>query len=472
MIAIRGTVFEDANTNRLLNPGETWANGVTVFVNLLQGGSVVDSFEVNPGSGDFFFNDIPSGNYSLIVTDGPTNNTAVEPPQWLFYDGPPSVGRLDFSVGSVSVNNQNFPLIQGSFIEGIVFEDTGLGGGTANDGIRNGSEPGIGQVTVRLTDGGSTIYDTAITNGEGRFSLFVPITVADGATVVVEELNPINYLSTGGDAGTTGGSYDRASDRITFVHQRGVSQSGLRFGDVPVNSFLTDGQQVIEPGAVAFYSHTFIAGTGGEVSFDISSAQNPALPGWGQTIFLDTNCDGQLGESEPRLSLPTAPITVTAGQQICIIVKDASPANAPFGAQNVNTVTATFTYTNSSPALPLGTLTRTDITIIGNPTTSGLELIKAVDKPIASPGEAITYTLTYTNNGVGDLNDIVIYDTTPAFTTFVSAAATAPLPNALTGVVITDPGAGNTGAISWTFTGVLTPGETGTVTYVVEVDDN
>jgi uncharacterized repeat protein (TIGR01451 family)/fimbrial isopeptide formation D2 family protein len=472
IIAIRGRVFEDVNINRTLNPGESWANGVTVFVNLLQGTSVIDSFEVSPGSGDFVFEDVSSGNYTLIVTDGPTNNTAVEPPQWIFYDTPPSEGRLTLSVSNVSVNNQNFPLIQGSFIDGVVFEDTGIGGGTANDGVQNGGENGIGQVTVRLTDGGSNVYDTVLTNGEGEFVLFVPVGVADGATLVVEQFNLPSYTSTGGDAGTTGGTYARPADTVTFTHSTGVSQSGLFFGDVPANAFLTDGQQVIEPGAVAFYAHTFIAGTGGEVSFDISSVQSPALPGWGQTLFRDTNCNGQLDPGEPQLTLPSAAIVVTAGEQICLIVKDSSPIGAPFGAQNLNTVTATFSYTNSAPALADGILTRTDLTIIGNPTTSGLELTKAVDKTTASPGETITYTLTYTNNGIGELDEIVIYDTTPAFTTYLSTPATPVFPQALTGVVITEPGVGDTGSITWTFTGQLQPGETGTLTYEVVVDQN
>ncbi|MDQ8193921.1 isopeptide-forming domain-containing fimbrial protein [Coraliomargarita sp. SDUM461004] len=470
-ILVSGTVFEDESFNRVIDPGEDWGEGETVYVNLVQDGVVLDSVVVNPGSGDYEFDRVSGGDYSIVVTDSPTNQNPVAPGVFIFYDAAPTDGRLLITAGPDDIFDQDFPLVTGAYISGVVFQDDGIGSGTPNDGVQNGAEAGIGKVTVRLTDGGSNVYDTVLTNGAGEFRLLVPESVPNGSTLVVEEYNLSSYLSTGGDAGSTGGSYNRVTDRISFVYTAGQSESDLAFGDIPANSFLTDGQQTIEPGAVAFYSHTFIAGTGGEVSFDIDSALNPALPGWGQTLFRDSNCNGQLDDGEPRLIHPSAAITVSAGEQICLIVKDSSPAGAPFGAQNLNTVTATFTYTNSAPALADDVLVRTDLTTIGIETTAGLELLKAVDKATASPGETITYTLTYTNNGAGALDDIIIYDSTPAYTTF-ALAPTPTYPLSLTNVVISAPNVGETGGIVWTFEGELEPGETGTVTYQVTVDDN
>jgi fimbrial isopeptide formation D2 family protein/uncharacterized repeat protein (TIGR01451 family) len=471
-ISVSGTVFKDNSFNRTLDPGEDWNEGETVYVNLIQDGTVLDSITVTPGSGDYLFERVSGGNYSIIVSDSPTNATPVEPGSFIFYDAAPTDGQLSITAGADDIFNQDFPLVTGAYISGVVFQDDGIGSGTPNDGLQNGSEAGIGRVTVRLTDGGSNVYDTVLTNGAGEFSLLVPETVANGATLVVEEYNLSSYLSTGGDEGTTDGSYNRPADTITFTYEPGVSHNELAFGDVPENSFITDGQQSIEPGAVAFYSHTFTAGTGGEVSFDISSVESPTLPGWGQTLFLDSNCNGELDTGESQLGLPSTAITVAAGESICIIVKDSSPSGAPYNAQNLNTVTATFSYTNSNPALADDTQTRTDVTTIGQATTAGLELIKAVDKATASPGETITYTLTYTNNGVGALDAIVIYDSTPAFTTFAAAAVPSTYPQTLTNVVISAPNVGETGGIVWTFEGQLQPGEIGMVTYQVTLDED
>lgn len=84
----------------------------------------------------------------------------------------------------------------------------------------------------------------------------------------------------------------------------------------------------------------------------------------------------------------------------------------------------------------------------------------------ALPGETIAYTITYANNGADVLNNVVIYDETPVFTSFVSAGNGA-LPNNLTGVVITSPDTGVSGPLRWAFAGTLAPGHSGTVTFSV-----
>ena len=102
--------------------------------------------------------------------------------------------------------------------------------------------------------------------------------------------------------------------------------------------------------------------------------------------------------------------------------------------------------------------------------TAGLTLVKSVDKATALPGDTINYTVTYTNNSSDVLSNVIIFDTTPAFTVFVSAG-NGPLPANLTGVTITNPAVGTAGPIRWTFSGTLAPGGTGTVTFRVTVDN-
>ena len=83
----------------------------------------------------------------------------------------------------------------------------------------------------------------------------------------------------------------------------------------------------------------------------------------------------------------------------------------------------------------------------------------------------LEYTVAYTNGGSGALNSIVITDATPAFTTFLSATCTAPLPASLTACSpTTQPSVGGSGAIAWTLTGSLAPGASGTVVFTVRVN--
>jgi len=150
-------------------------------------------------------------------------------------------------------------------------------------------------------------------------------------------------------------------------------------------------------------------------------------------------------------------------------VKKFVPAAAPLGAQNVVTVTASFTYTNASPALAT-THTRTDTTTVGD---SALRLQKAVDKAQALPGELLTYTITYTNTSSRPLTSLIITDATPVFSTFDGVSCGAP-PTGLTcttpAAPTTAPPPGGTGPIIWGFTGSLLPGASSSVQFTVRVD--
>ena len=126
-------------------------------------------------------------------------------------------------------------------------------------------------------------------------------------------------------------------------------------------------------------------------------------------------------------------------------------------------------YSGASPALAL-ILTRTDTTTVGTPTTAGLSLIKAVDKASALPGEILTYTITYSNNSSGVLNNVVISDSTPAFTAYVGASAGCPLVVVRTSCTVTSEPANNTtGSIQWNITGSFAPGVSATVQFRVQV---
>lgn len=457
---ISGTVYVDTNHNGTLDSGETWATGSSVFVNLVSGSSVSQTISVPAGAGTFSFSNVTAGTYTIVVTNTATATTASAPASFAFVA--PTTGSLSVTVSNGDLNNENFGLFKGSMVKGTVFKDTGTGGGTANNGIMDGGETGLGGVAVKATDGGSTTFDSTLTASDGTYSLFI---TPGATTVAIIKTNPANYIATGASVGTTGGSYNRATDTVSFTKAGEGFFTGVNFGVVPVNTFQADGAQQGLAGAVLFYQHTFSPGTAGQVTFTLASVPSPNTLSFAHIFYQDTNCNGVIDSGEPVIS---GAVTTVAGTNLCIIMKETIPVGAPLNATDDVVITASFTYTNASPALT-ATYTVKDLTTVGTGTNAGLLLEKAVDKATALPGANLTYTLTYTNNSSSPLSNIKINDSTPAYTTFVSAACGSPLPASLTACTFTAPTAGATGAIQWTFTGTLNPTQSGTVTFVVKI---
>ncbi len=378
-----------------------------------------------------------------------------------------------------------------STITGNVFKDSGTTGGTANNGIRDGAETGIYGVTVKLTDCSGTTYSTAITDGAGNYSLAA--SSAPPGTVCVEESNLSSYTSTGSNvAGSTSpiGYTLVTADKISFILVASTSYTGLNFGDVPANQFITDGAKTGIAGSTLIYPHTFIAGTGGSVTFSLPGATaSPVIPDWNERLYIDTDCNALLDGSESSSVLLPVAMTVVEGQTICLIQKEFIPAGAPQGASNHVPVQALFAYTGSV-TIPNATYTRQDITTVSSNALALLKEVSNVTVPTipvwktsntAKSGEILEYRITYTNNSAEVIKNLQINDATPSFTTFVSGLCEPPVaatPASLGSCTLTKTlTPNNTGGLKWTFiatgpvpTPQLQPGASGFVTYRVKVD--
>ena len=469
-VAVSGYVYNDANQNGFRDTSEV-GTGLTLYTKIFPTttptGPAIQAVAINPATGFYSFSNISVGTYVIIVDD---NNTLSDvapniPSGWTGVESPVQI-RNNIPVNNTPVVNQNFGLIQAVTLKGTVFKDTGVSGGTANDGTKNGAEVGIGSVIVKLTDSsGGTTYSTTTTAGDGTYTLTIPGSVTNGVQLKVVESNLTGYRSVGASVGNTGGTYTRTNDIVAFNFTAGTLYTGVDFGDVPENELLTDGQQSGLPGSILVYSHSFTAGSAGSVTFSSSKLSTPAVPGWNSVIYRDNNCNSQIDSGDTPVS---GPISVVAEEKICLVVKEFIPAGAPFNAQDQVTIAANFTYVNATPALS-AVATRVDLTTVGTPTTAGLSLLKEVDKASAAPGEVITYTITYVNGSSTALSNIVIFDATPPYTTFFSAT-NGVMGAGLDSVNITAPAQGATGPVKWTFGGALAPAATGNVIYKVTIE--
>ena len=291
----------------------------------------------------------------------------------------------------------------------------------------------------------------------GASAPVLTITVAVSSTAVPSVLN-VASVSGGGEPAAASGN-NTASDNTIVV-------------STAVNAFAPDGVRTGMPGSAVFYPHIFNAGLAGSVAFSTTAVAIPAVPGWSQTIYRDTNCNGALDGAEGGAPLAGA-VAVNPGDAVCIIVRDSIPGAAPYNAQNVIAVTATFNGTTP--------YTRTDTTTVGAAAGAGLTLAKTVRNVTqggvagatgtALPNDVLEYTITYTNSGSGPVSAIVVTDATPAFTLYLSAACGA-LPGNLTACsVTTQPAVNGTGSVVWTLAGSLLSSGSGSVSYQVRVSN-
>ena len=473
---LTGTVYADANHNGIQDNGETGIalSGLYVKVATYANGScqspAIGAYAVTNGTGAYTIPNVEQGNYCLILS---TNNTlssiaAGFPTGWSGTQN--GSGLITLTVlSSGSPGPQNFGVFNGSEITGTVFADNGSGGGIANNGVRDGSEPGISGVFVGASVGGS-LAASATTGGGGTYTLWVPASVTGAVTLTPAAPNA--QVATGGSAGTTGGTYTRPS--VLFTLAAGQVYTGVNFGLVPANALSPNGAQAAQPGTTVYYAHTFLAGSGGSVTFALAGASTPASPPWSQVLYQDLACSGTLSGSDPVVS---SAMTVTAAQKVCLIAKVVVPGGVIAGAQQSLALSAAFAYPNATPALtvtasvadvttvtagsaPALTKLVTDLTLGGVASTAGN----------ANPGDTLQYTLSVLNNGSLAIASLTIADATPVYTTFLAASCPASLPAGVSGCSVTrQPTVGGAGALQWTFTGALGASSTLSVTYQVKI---
>ena len=365
-------------------------------------------------------------------------------------------------------------------LTGKVFLDNGKNAATPHNGLLEANEAGLGNITVQLTDCGSTVHQSTVTNGAGAYSLAIPNTLLAGTNVCVVEQPSGGLISVSGVAGNTGGAYSLALDRTQFTLSAATNYTGVDFGNVVESQLTGTGNQTIAAGTTASYGHQFISGTEGLVTFSTAQAPTPALT-WTSLVYVDTNCNALLDGGDTQV---TAPIAVVAEQVVCLLQKVQSPSTAANGSQDVSTISASFAFTAPSAITRL--YNQNDTTIIMD---SGLVLVKKVRQVSSCPSTAgdtnpfvtnnqalpnalIEYQISYSNPSSGVVSNVKINDMTPSFTTFRSASC-ASTPSSVLCSISSAPSVGGVGAIQWNIANNpvgLTSGHSGDVRFCVRVD--
>jgi len=377
------------------------------------------------------------------------------------------------------------------------------------DGVNDSGELGIVRHTVVLRETDSGVCQSAYTDSDGNYAFSaIPtgsyqVYQAQGESVPVPGdcdpaavTNPLGYQST-------------SPDLLSFnvVATDVINQN---FGEVKSPIFEPDHQSEILPGNVVFYAHRFSTPTAGAVRFTPADDLN-TMAGWSHAIYRDGNCDGVLNGSEAAAPISGMNFGVGAGSSFCIINKVFAPANVPQGDRYRVTTTAAFSYASATastvnlmvrdvttaganvspavpatpviPEVPATTVDPATPEIAATPVTpavgaSRLVLRKTVQNATqntdetetvnqAAPGDRLTYRIYYRNTGTGPITDLQVNDAVPNFTEYVLGSASCD--GEPSGLNCSPNVSGS--YLEWLFTGTLSGGAQGSVSYDVKVDE-
>jgi uncharacterized repeat protein (TIGR01451 family) len=386
---IGDTVFRDWNGNGVQDPTDEGLPGVTVQLYDATGTTLLQT-KTTDANGAYLFTGLGAGTYVVKTSGIPAGYT-----QTADADG---LGTLNQSTVTIAANGENLaqdfgykPGGTGS-IGDLIFKDLG------NDGIFNGGDAGIPNVTVNL-------YED--TNGNGV------IDPATDALVATTSTNASGIYSFTGLA--TG---------ISYIAQVDTTDPDLVAAFTP-NTFLAS-----TPVAKAVPN---LAGSVLTADFGFF----PNVPSSiGDQAFLDVNGNGVY---DPLTDIPVAGLTVR-------LYRDADGDGIADPGELVTTTTtsATGTYLfgglgagnyivqvdpadTAIPAGAVGTvLSYTQTLTPGqNVLTADFPfrqmLTKSVDLSAAAPGNTLNYTITPYIPGPDLLTNAVVTDNIPTGTTFVSA---------------------------------------------------
>lgn len=429
---LSGSLYHDLEPDGLKGPSEDWSTGTTLYVNLVQGGSVVASATVNPGTGAFSFQGVPPGSYSLVVATSPGSTAPQAPSGWRFIN--PGNGERQIGVTG-HLQGLDFGLFHGGVVQGQVFWDDGFQGGNPNNALQDGGELGVGGVTVTATDGNNT--RTAPTDGHGFYRLYIP--ASWGQVTLFHPLRP----ATGWNDGNTPTQVADWNQATTPTSPGATLQLGpapllagytwvRNFGSVRDSRFYPDASgQTSSPGVYTF-SHWYRPGTLGTVTL---SPLAPS-PRYTYQVRVDLDCNGSFGPGEDWASFPytftvgTAwPREADGGLRACALeVRALVPAGEPAGAMDIALVEARLTWAANPSVQEPDTLTDT-LHVVGGE----VRLEKRVrnisqNTPFATtaqgkPNEVLEYCIAYRNLGTQPVSNFVLSDPIPFFTEALTTVA-------------------------------------------------
>lgn len=416
---LSGAVYHDLQPNGAREAGEDWSSGATVYVKLVQGGTVLQVAAVAPGAGGYSFTNLVPGDYTLVLDDNnnPSDLTPTPPAGWHFIQ--PAGGQRSLTLGRADLAGQDFGLFRGTQLVGRVFYDDGLGGGTANNALQDGGEGGVAGVVVTATDGTNT--RSATTDGAGNYLLWIPY--AWGSVTLTQPLRPATGWNDGNTATRVAdwGQATAPGTGLALGPASGLPKTLVRnFGVVRPSLLRPDASgQASSPGTVD-YAHLYRPGTQGSLTLSAAGG------GYTYLVRVDPACGGSGAFQALPLSLAVGtawPRGSDGGLAACpLTLRVVVPPGVAAGSLDQVYLRARLVWANNGGVEE--TVYVLDTTAVQ--ASGGLALSKAVrnysqngawaNTAAGQPGEILEYRIQYQNLSSAPVFQVVLSDPVPFFT--------------------------------------------------------
>ncbi|MEN9548029.1 MAG: hypothetical protein RIR12_620 [Bacteroidota bacterium] len=293
LVSVGNKVWWDLDGDNLQDAGEPGVGGVTVT--LLDAGldgvignadDGVSSTTTTNALGEYLFSGLPAGNYAVQFGTGttlPAGAIAVTQNSGLddaidSDGGAISGGTSTTAVYNISVGQDNLTVdlgirntAKGSFGDRVWY-DNGIGGGTANDGILNGTEIGVAGVMVTLVNAAGQTIDRA---GNVTTSPIVTTTDANGYYAFADLTATVSFAA----------KFSNLPAGYEFTTKAGTGSGDNGRSDVDLISGLTTTVTIV----ANTHNTTLDAG--------ISST----MASLGNFVWLDNDGDGTQDVGEPAV---------------------------------------------------------------------------------------------------------------------------------------------------------------------------
>jgi uncharacterized repeat protein (TIGR01451 family) len=201
----------------------------------------------------------------------------------------------------------------------------------------------------------------------------------------------------------------------------GVNDNAGRTNYFSVVTLLPDRAASTTPGTTAVFAHTLTNNGNVAERFNLGWSSTGSFTPSGVSFYRDADGSGTVTPGDLLLTdtdgdgnPDTSPVAA-AGGTLALLAAVVTPPAGPVRASAAVTLTAT------SSLDPAASGQATDTVTLGGPS---LTLVKVVDSATVSPGGILNYTVTYTNTGTEDAQNVVVEDMVPAPALYVAGSAT------------------------------------------------